>query len=777
MLLSRGRLSAAVALVTLATAAAAWAAVVDTTGGGVLLPTDRTVHPAGRITALQYFPTGAAVSPDGSTVVTVAGQPLAGAEGTAVVLDVIDAATGVVRQSLQVGDAFQSVLFSKDGTKVYVAGGADAVVHVFTVNPLGLLTKDTDLTVGGFVTAIALDPTGRWLWAAGSETARIARIDLTGATSQASVSAPNPAQLAISPDGTTLYAADWRGNTVTAVDTTTLATRRITVGAHPTGLAVLPDGTLVVTDADDATLATVAPRSTTAELTNLSQIGNRGDSPTSIALGPDGRLYVTLAADDAVAVLTRNGEEHWRVEGLIPTGWYPTAVTLSPDARTLYVVTAKGLGRSTAATAANLQPDPASLGVDAGYLTAGDLETLPVPGEQTLEAMTEQVRQSLRTVSGSDGSDVLNGGKIKHVIYITRENKTYDADLGDLHPGPGNALVLFGQTVTPNLHALERTFVESQNFTYPARASSAGHLWEDAGGTNDVFEKATANTSLSDDWRTPSNIPPTGLLVEQAMKAGLSVRTYNEELAQQSGLVPLRFQASTSLYPNYDLRVSDVVREKGWEQEFNQFEQGQCTGDLAAAYGANCSLPALEYVYLGEDHTTVVDEPGYPTIEAQVADNDYATARVIDAVSHSKDWASTLVVVVEDDPQGTGDEQSAYHGFIALASPWVRRAHISTVPYNLAGVVGAIDRVLGLPPLTDYVATSKPLDDLFTDKPDLAPFTADPSGVQLYPFTALPGVPPTADAAHGIWSFTQADATDPAITGPATWAQVKRKRG
>ncbi|HVB28163.1 MAG TPA: hypothetical protein VNE21_09670, partial [Mycobacteriales bacterium] len=156
----------------------------------------------------------------------------------------------------------------------------------------------------------------------------------------------------------------------------------------------------------------------------------------------------------------------------------------------------------------------------------------------------------------------------------------------------------------------------------------------------------------------------------------------------------------------------------------------------------------------------------------QVADNDYATGRLIDAVSHSPDWSSTLVVVVEDDPEGTGDDTSAWHGFMAMASPWVKHGAISTTPYNLTSVVGAIDRILGLPPITDYAATSRPLDDLFASQPDLTPFTVDPSGVTLYPFVALPGVPPAADPAHGVCAFNAPDLTDPSITNAATWAQV-----
>jgi hypothetical protein len=326
--------------------------------------------------------------------------------------------------------------------------------------------------------------------------------------------------------------------------------------------------------------------------------------------------------------------------------------------------------------------------------------------------------------------------------------------------------------VTPNLHALERGFVESQAFSYPATASTTGHLWADAGGTTDVFERSNGDGNMNDNWHDSTNYPDSGLLVEQAWQAGLKVRTYNEELAQQSGLFPQELQAKQNVFPNYDLSVSDTSREAGWETEFQQFESRDCKGELATVYGATCDLPSLEYVYLGEDHTTVVDEPGMPSVEAQVADNDYATGKLIDAVSHSPDWASTLVVVVEDDPQSTGDEASAYHGFIALASPWVKRGYISTTPYNLAGVVGAIDDILGLPPLTDFAATSQPLDDLFTNTPNNAPFTVDGSAEQLYPFTPLPGNAPLSDPAHGIYSFRIPDDTLPGLTNAATWAQV-----
>ena len=433
------------------------------------------------------------------------------------------------------------------------------------------------------------------------------------------------------------------------------------------------------------------------------------------------------------------------------------------------MVTARGLGHSAGATQPYADPDPAATAPDGAYATVGTLETVKVPDQATLKRYTADVKSYLRTrnPTGGSGNPLVAGrsGPIKHVIYITRENKTYDADLGDLHPGPGASLAVFGQTVTPNLHALERGFVEAQSFYYQGFASTVGHMWEDAGAVSDLYEHTQAaatgahTSHVSDSWHDPVNYPLTGTLAEQVWRAGMTVRTYNEETVQQAHLLPESLQADISVFPNYDLHISDTRREMGWESEFKQFEAHNCGGELAQAYGSHCSLPDFEYVYLGEDHTTVVDQPGYPTIEAQVADNDYATGKLIDAVSHSADWRSTLVVALDDDPQGTGDHVSAYRGFVAVASPWIKRGLITTTHYDLTSAIAAIDRVLGLPPLTDYAATTRPLDEFFTDKPDMTPFSVDGSGVAANPFVALPGARAKSDPKHGIYSFTEPDAT------------------
>jgi YVTN family beta-propeller protein len=808
---------------------AALACAAPATAAPVSLPTGRLADPAGRVTQLMNAPSGVAVTPDGSEILAIGGAPLEGGIPSTdpfgpvsnhVGIYVVDAATGAIRQIVDEPDAYGAIVLSHDGQHAYVGGGGDGVVHVLDAAAGGLFTKGTDLTAKGFVSGLALDADGKGLWVGEPESGTVQRIDLAGGAVSRTVAAPGANAVAVS--GGKVYATDWRGNAVTAIDAATGDTSQIPVGQHPTGVAALSDGRIVVADANDASLATIDPATGGVSFTDLAQLVRSSDAPNAVAAGPDGRLYVSLGGDDAVAVLAPSdtpGAPHpphvgvplpdgevgappsadtggeaatghlpdgWRVLGLVPTGWNPTAVALSPDGRDLSVATSYGFGRSPADPAPETADrDAGALIVDGAYGTAGTLETTALPADQAgLDALTARARAAMAPNPAPPAvseNPVLAGpnGPIKHVIYITRENKTYDSELGDLHPGPGNALVLFGQSNTPNLHELEKAFVEADNFTYEGFASVVGHMWEDAGAVSDVMQQAEAtqtglhDTHGNDSWHDPSNYPATGLLTEQAYEAGLTVRTYNEELAQQSHLLPDLVQAPQSVYPNYDLHKADVSREAGWKSEFDQFVAHHCTGVLADAYGADCSLPSLEYVYLGNDHTTVEDEPGYPTIEAQVADNDLATAKVIDAVSHSPYWASTAVIVVEDDPQGTGDDASQWRGYVAIASPWAKRGVISHTHYDLTSAVSTIDHILGLPQLTDWADTSNTFADVFTTTADMTPFTADESGAQLYPFTPLPGTSPLSDRKHGVLSFSEPDETIPRLSNAATWEQIK----
>lgn len=719
-------------------------------GSTVTLPTGQRAHPAGALTALLAYPTGVAVSPDGQRILAIAGRVIQTGQlpaGPSVALRVLDAATGAVLQTLSVGDAFQAVTYSRDGRFAYVAGGADNVVHAYAVGTGGLLQAAPDLVIPGcqFVSGLAVSASGSKLWAACALSGTVAELALPTGQLLRQVSLANPDQVAVSANGNLAYVSDWRGQVVYAVNATSGTVTSYRVGSEPEGLTVLGDGRVVVADSNDATLATIDPKAGTVTFTSLGVVGagRASDAPSEVVAAPNGRLYVTLATQNAVAVLAPGPAGSWRLAGLIPTAWDPTALALGPRGRWLEVVSALGLGHSAAATVPYLSPDPTSLAPDGAYATVGTLQRLRVRSGHSLAEQTAQVRRQIAVWRPKEDLPLAlrPGSPIHHIIYITRENKTYDSELGDLRPGPGAPLATFGWSVTPNLHLLASGYVDARRFYQPAFQSSIGHMWEDAGGPNDVFLRAVSDPALDSHWSDPTNYPGTGLLTEQVWRAGLSVRAYDEELAQRSGLLPYAYQASPTVFPNYDLSIPDTTREAGWASEFAQFSSGQCTGALASVYGSDCRLPALEYVYLGGDHTTVVDQPGSPTIEAQVANNDYATAKLIETISHSRYWKSTLVIVTEDDPQGTGDRLSPYRGILALAGPWVKRGVVATTHYQWTSIVAAIDRILGLPPLTDAVAQAAPLETLFTNRPDFRAFTASSLGVSAYPWTPLPNAP------------------------------------
>ena len=257
------------------------------------LPTGRSVSPVGTLTTLRSYPTGAAVSPDGHTVIVIAGSFSTGgaadttAPGAGTALYVVDASTGVVTQMPMVGDAFQSLLFSRDGRRVFVAGASSKAVHVLATDWLGRWGTAVDLPASGYVSGIALNAAETTVWAAEPADNKIERIDLAGARVTASVTVPSPDKLVLSADGSLLFASNWRARTVSVIDTAALSIRSIAVGDHPTALARTPSGAVVVADANDASVATIAPGASTAVITRLAQIGAATDSPNSLTALPD----------------------------------------------------------------------------------------------------------------------------------------------------------------------------------------------------------------------------------------------------------------------------------------------------------------------------------------------------------------------------------------------------------------------------------------------------------------------------------------------------------
>jgi len=556
----------------------------------------------------------------------------------------------------------------------------------------------------------------------------------------------------------------------------------VPVGDHPTGLAVTPDGAQVlVANAGDDTVAVVdAAAGRVVQRLTLKGLPAEavGSVPNAVALSRGGaRAFVALAGDDAVAVLDRSAAG-WHPAGNLPTGWYPTAVAVRPDDGSVLAVAAKGLGSRYPAGGA--YPPPAVGGPSAiptsyyydGNNMPGLLTQLSAPDRGDLLRGSVTVAANLRFASHADRrprhSPVppVTGGRspISHVVYIVRENRTFDQVFGDLaatrrdvDADPRFELLA---EATPNAHGLASRYAIADRFFSDGEASIQGHWWTSAANSNDYTEKA---------WRqyySPRNRPndpiapiatPKGCSLFQTAQAKqnatggqFTFRNYGElvgtaaiTLTPSPGLGPVPGcldldPASTDPnYPNQLTPISFDDRKRAAEflGDAGLDADGRQAGDPATHFLRN-----LSYLILPEDHTTGVAGPNTP--RAQVAQNDNALGTIVSALSKSKYWPSTAVFVVEDDSQDGPDHVDGHRNILLLASPWARHlaaqghvpGYVGHHRYDQAGVVHTIELLLGLEPLSSYDQLAAPTYDLFqdVDRPerlrpsDLAPFAVAP---------------------------------------------------
>ncbi|MBC5800121.1 MAG: hypothetical protein GIX03_02205 [Candidatus Eremiobacteraeota bacterium] len=563
----------------------------------------------------------------------------------------------------------------------------------------------------------------------------------------------HPAGVAFSSDGKTLFVANWAGHTLSVVDVAAQRVRAsIDVGRHPEALLLSSDGRqLYVSESDDDAVGVVdvAREKRVADVNVAPFLGRLfGASPSALAPSPDGkRLYVTLAAANAVAVLTLEGARP-RLIGMMPTGWYPTALTVAPDGTSLDVVDGMGEGGRANPQFQPYAHRPPGESADAsGYVASGmigSVRRIAIPSGAALAAGLAAVRahagpalaESLAAAThatpreGSARRTVVRaGGPLRHVIYIIKENRTYDQVLGDLPGANGDpALALFDARVTPNDHALARRFGILDDTFADAEVSADGHNWSTAAFANDYLERMWPQNyggrRMLYDFEdgAVASTPHGGYLWNDAAAHGISLRNYGEFVSDPDagGRVVSHMRDLAAVTDprarGFDVTYSDLDREAEWAHEFD-------------AYDARGDLPQLELLRLPNDHTAGT-KPGALTPIAYAAQNDLALGRLVAHLSHSRHWRDTAVFVVEDDAQNGPDHVDAQRMTAYVVSAYARggvvHAHHST-----AGIVRTIELILGLPPLSAYDAAALPLDDAFSATPDFRPYDALPETVDL----------------------------------------------
>lgn len=843
---TRASAAATLAFALAATAAAAAGAAAPVT------PSGWRVDPAGGEIAIsrveQGFqgPLGAALSPDG-------GRLLAASSGAAKIdsADLFDLAAGR-RTSYVAYDAtrppgeaaFFGVAWAPDGTRAWVSGGGQQVVHALSVDggnvaETGQITLDQ--TAGAFFPAglaYAQTPNGARLYAAGNLGAlagaatgnppghTVSVIDPAGGKVTKTIElgpALAPLGVTFAAGGEKAYVTNWLGRSVAVIDTRTEAkTADILLSPpenpdqadHPSAVVANDArGEVYTANANSDTVSVIDTKNDRLAATidvALVRHGPKGAIPDGLAVSPDGdTLYVAEAGENAVAVVDLADRA---VEGFIPTAWYPAAVSVTPDDTRLVITNtnASGAGPNPCG---GLQPPPrvpGCAGTDrdtmySGSMIKGSVQVVDVPGRAELSRMTGEVASNNQARPRARRPPRALAA-IKHVIYVIRENRTYDQVFGNLPDGNGDpSLTLFGDDSAPNARALARRFGIFDNFYADAEVSADGHNWITQAGATDYVDKtwpinyspgprnggraydfedvALGQLFASEPLRGAPDVPRSaaaqtgGYLWDNAFRNGVSYRSYGEytqtdctQAAAGSGNVShtthldaTRFPGHVDeRYPGYSTACPDhTLREPEWEREFRAYER-------------DGTLPGLSLVRLGNDHTNGT-RAGSATPQSYVADNDVALGRLVDVVSHSKYWRSTAILVTEDDAQNGPDHVDAHRTLALVVSPWTRRGAVDSTHYDTASMVATLEDLLGLPPMTivDGRATRMWAD--FARRPDPRPYdvrkpTVVPFGDPGYP-TNGSGAPMAAQAAR--WNLSEADATPEIALNESIWKSVK----
>jgi YVTN family beta-propeller protein len=723
-------------------------------GTGVT-PEGWRVTPAGTQTRLGNDPLDLAISPDGTLAI------VANAGYQSHSLMVVDTSTGAVKQTINslnnsvragpstndtapggpthfyfaggVNGYYVGLAFSPDGSTAYASDGPGSGIHTFAVTG-GTLTEKQEIGLpnGAWPAGIAGSADGTRLYVASDLADSLLVVDPAKRKVLSSIPVGHlPYGVALDHTGQYVYVSNWGGDTVSvlsAASGTSLGV--LATGLHPCAMALNPTSSeLYVANSDSDTVTVIdTARNTVLRTIDLRPYAGApiGTSPDAVSVSPDGgTLYVANAGNNDVSVVklgtpgSTSGLD--RVQGLIPTGWYPAGVAARSNV--IFVVNMYGLGVGSIAP-----------GQYIASMVQGTLSRIPVPTSTQLAADTAQVNLNdrfSRLPAGVKGNPVPATvgapSPIKHVIYVMKENRTFDQVLGDLGKGNGDpSLEMFPYSVTPNQHTLASRFVTLDNFYTDGAVSADGWSWSTEAGANTYNDK---NWPLdygtygrpydfggfnNNETAGLMGTPTSSFLWDRLAQAGVSYRNYGFFMDKAPVQIPTSMPnlvGQTDVnYTGWNLKYDDQLRMDEWMREF-------------ANYKASGWLPTMQFVYLPQDHT-MVTATQQPQPSSMIADNDLALGRLVDAVSHSQFWASTAIFVVEDDAQDGPDHVSGHRTIAQVISPYTQTGAVDSTLYSTASMLRTMELILGLQPMTQFDAAATPMYASFQTTPNLTPYSA-----------------------------------------------------
>jgi len=749
--------------------------------GSILVPSNQLLRPAGLQVYLPGRPVDLALSPDEKMLFVKNDASL----------DLIRINDRAILQSLpyaRVGSSFTGLCLSNDGHRVFVT---DATNHILIAD----LDKSSIMHWGASITlprpSIGGEPYPGGLALNGAEDKMY--VTLSRSNSLAVVNLKDTAIIQIpvgiapydviiaSPNKA--YVSNWGGRKPREGETTyntsgsqvlvdsktgiansgsvsvidldrNVQDKSIDVGLHPAGMVLSPDhGKLYVACANSDIISVIDTK--TDQVTDAISVHMQkdlpfGSAPNALAISPDGKyLYVANGTENAICVIQTTTP--YQVLGYIPAGWYPGTVLLNKSGKYLYVANVKGVGSR------NQRTDKGGYN---SHDNLGTVSIIPVPDQPSLSKMTKIVHENnsyMQMLTNLQQKKNIvqkvpvpqfpgQTSYFKHVVYIIKENRTYDQVLGDMPQGNGDAsLVEFGKEVTPNQHRMAESFVLMDNFNCSGLLSADGHQWTNEAYVTDYLEKSFGGFTRSYpyDGNDALAYASSGFIWDNVLRHGLTFRDYGEFVSTTTeprtakfadiyqdfvnGTNKINIRAKATIeqlepyvcptFPGFSNNIPDALRAAEFIKELKGYEQKN-------------NFPNFIIMELPNDHTSGT-VPARPTPRAAVADNDLALGQIVEAVSKSKFWKETCIFVVEDDPQAGLDHLDGHRTVSFVISPYTKRGKVLSTYYSQINMVRTIENILGLPPMNQLDLTADPMLDCFINKPDFTPFTSVKNNIPL----------------------------------------------
>jgi len=704
--------------------------------------------PVGKLLPLGDLPLNIAVSPSGKMIaVTNNGQSDQS-------IQLIDPDKMQQLDSVIIAKSWLGLTFSKDGKSLYASGGNDNWIVQYQIKNKKLVPYDT-LVIGKrwpekiSIAGIAVDDDRQMLYAVTKENNSLYVFDLKEKKVKTQFLLGGEGYTCLlSDDCKMLYITCWGCDKVILFDTQKQSmVGWIPVGDNPNDMCITQNGEyLFVSNANDNSVSVISlEQKRVIEILNTAIYPDSpsGSTTNSLALSEDEKtLYIANADNNCLAVFDVSNPGKSFSKGFIPTGWYPTCVRVVKN--NIFVANGKGLTSKANPFGPSPKKEEVTHHADLnkkqkvqyiGGLFTGTLQAIQQPNDNQLSIYSQSVynntpykKETEMLSKGEEGnpipSRVGESSPIKYVFYVIKENRTYDQVLGDIPEGNGDpGLVLFGENVTPNQHALARQFVLLDNFYVDGEVSADGHNWTMGAYATDYLEKNWPTSyggrggSYPGEGKREIANNKNGFLWDICKRFGVSFRSYGEFIEDNKPNIPVLKDHFCETYIGWDMSIRDTVRVGWWKRDFE-------------ALLAKGNVPRFNTLRMGNDHTEGL-RLGRPTPLAHAADNDLAVGLFVEYLSNSPIWNESLIIIVEDDAQNGPDHVDAHRSTAYLAGGFVKQGFVDHTMYSTSSALRTMELILGLPPMSQYDAAAEPLWRCFNKTANHPPFKSSPNRVDL----------------------------------------------